>query len=152
MRLWLVAVGRGRSDPAGPLYEHYARRLSPPLTLREIVARKSIAPEKLAEEEGRLLLAAVPKDAVLVAFDPRGKAVSSEALAKAIGRWRDEGARDVAFAIGGADGLTQKVRQKAAMIISLGAMTWPHMLVRAMVAEQLYRAQTILAGHPYHRG
>jgi 23S rRNA (pseudouridine1915-N3)-methyltransferase len=152
MRLWLAAVGRGRTDPARGIFEHYAGRLTPPLTLREVVARKTAAPEKLVEEEGRLLLAAIPEGAVLVALDGKGKALSSEALAKQLGHWRDEGVRDVAFAIGGADGLSPKVRQKAAMILSLGPMTWPHMLVRAMLAEQLYRAQTILAGHPYHRG
>ena len=152
MRLWLAAVGRAGSDPARALFDHYAGRLSPPLTLREVVARKSVAPERLTEEEGRLLLAAAPKEAVLVALDEKGKALSSQAFARQIGAWRDEGAKDVAFLIGGADGLAPAVRRKAAFILSLGPMTWPHLLARALLAEQLYRAQMILAGHPYHRG
>ena len=151
MRLWLAAVGRGGSDPARAVFDHYSRRLSPPLTLREVVPRKNANPDRLTEEEGKLLLAAVPKGALLVALDERGQALSSQALARQLGAWRDEGFRDVAFVIGGPDGLAPGVRHKAALVLSLGPMTWPHLLVRAMLAEQLYRAQMILAGHPYHR-
>ncbi|HLF58958.1 MAG TPA: 23S rRNA (pseudouridine(1915)-N(3))-methyltransferase RlmH [Alphaproteobacteria bacterium] len=152
MRLWLAAVGRAGSDPARALFDHYSGRLSPPLTLREVVPRKNVAPERLAEEEGRLLLAAVPGGAVIVALDEKGKALSSQAFAGRMGAWRDDGVKDLAFLIGGADGLAAKVRHKAALTLSMGPMTWPHLLARAMLAEQLYRAQTILAGHPYHRG
>lgn len=151
MRLWLAAVGRAGSDPAGALFDHFAGRLKPPLTLREVVPRKSMSPDRLTEEEGRLLLAAAPKGAVIVALDERGRSLSSAELAQTLGRWRDEGVRDLAFLIGGADGHSPQVRNAARLILSLGAMTWPHLLVRAMLAEQLYRAQTILAGHPYHR-
>lgn len=152
MRLWLAAVGRAGADPARALFDTYAARLKPKITLREVVTRKTIPPERLTEEEGRLLLSAVPSGAVIVALDERGKTLSSTDLAKQLGRWRDDAVKDLAFLIGGADGHSPQVRNSARLVLSLGAMTWPHLLVRAMLAEQLYRAQTILAGHPYHRG
>jgi 23S rRNA (pseudouridine1915-N3)-methyltransferase len=86
-----------------------------------------------------------------VALDERGKALPSEAFAAKIGDWRDRGAGDLAFLIGGADGHGDAVRARADFLLAFGPMTWPHMLVRGMLAEQLYRAQQILAGHPYHR-
>jgi 23S rRNA (pseudouridine1915-N3)-methyltransferase len=87
-----------------------------------------------------------------VVLDERGKAEASAAFAARLGAWRDDGVRNVAFLIGGADGHDARVRKRADAILSFGAMTWPHLLVRAMLAEQLYRAHSILAGHPYHRG
>ena len=101
--------------------------------------------------EGEALLAAVPDGARIVALDERGKSQTSEAFAKRLGIWRDDGVRAVAFLIGGADGLDESLRKRADMVVSFGALTWPHMLVRALLAEQLYRAHTILTGHPYHR-
>ena len=94
---------------------------------------------------------AVPAGAALAILDPRGKDHSSEDLAALIGAWRDIGYGSAAFAIGGADGHAADIRQKALRTISFGRATWPHMLCRAMLAEQLYRASMILAGHPYHR-
>lgn len=152
MRFWLAAVGRAGSDPAQRLFEHYAARLATPITVHEVVPRRALAPERLAAEEGRLLLAAVPKGATIVALDEKGATLDSVALAAKIGAWRDEGVKDLAFLIGGADGLAAEVKKAAHFKLSLGPMTWPHLMVRAMLAEQLYRAQTILAGHPYHRG
>ncbi len=151
MRIWLAAVGRARSDPVGALFDHYAARLSWPLTVREVSLSRSLAPERLRAAEGERLLAAVPKGAVKVALDSQGVALSSEALADRLRAWRDGGASDLAFLIGGAGGLDPAVREAADLVLSLGPMTWPHILVRALLAEQLYRAQTILAGHPYHR-
>ena len=101
--------------------------------------------------EAELLLAAVPDDALLVALDERGKALTSAAFAERLQRWRIEGPKSLAFVIGGADGLPQPVVQRARFALSLGAMTWPHLLARILLLEQLYRAQQILAGHPYHR-
>jgi 23S rRNA (pseudouridine1915-N3)-methyltransferase len=97
-----------------------------------------------------LILGALPKDAVLIALDARGKNLSSADLADRLARWRDADA-SVAFVIGGADGLADSIADKAKLVLSLGAMTWPHLLVRGMLLEQLYRAQQILSGHPYHR-
>ncbi|MBP2295229.1 23S rRNA (pseudouridine(1915)-N(3))-methyltransferase RlmH [Azospirillum rugosum] len=151
MRLWLAAVGRSRTGPARDLYDEYAGRLSWPLTLREVEVKKRLPPDEMKRQEAELLLAAIPAGSIVVALDERGKSLSSEAFAGRIGAWRDQGAADIAFLIGGADGHGDAVRARADFLLALGLMTWPHMLVRGMLAEQLYRAQQILAGHPYHR-
>src|SRR5262249_21203597 len=101
--------------------------------------------------EAELILAARPRGAPLVALDEKGAGWSSRTLAERLAAWRDQGAAAIAFAIGGTDGLDDALRDRADAILSLGPMTWPHLLVRGMLLEQLYRAQQILAGHPYHR-
>ena len=101
--------------------------------------------------EAELILEALPPAATLVALDERGAAWSSREFADHLAVWRDRGVAELAFAIGGAEGLGAAVLDRAAAILSLGPMTWPHLLVRGMLLEQLYRAQQILAGHPYHR-
>jgi 23S rRNA (pseudouridine1915-N3)-methyltransferase len=98
-----------------------------------------------------LLLNALPARTPLMALDEHGSAWSSRTVADRIGAWRDRGVAELAFAIGGADGLDAAVLDRAEAVLSLGPMTWPHLLVRGMLLEQLYRAQQILAGHPYHR-
>jgi 23S rRNA (pseudouridine1915-N3)-methyltransferase len=119
--------------------------------LKEIEIKKELAVDVRRAREGEALLAAMPQGSRIVALDERGRSETSEAFASRLGRWRDDGVRTVGFLIGGADGLDEAVRKKADLVMSFGAPTWPHMLVRAMLAEQIYRAQTILAGHPYHR-
>ncbi|WP_029008667.1 23S rRNA (pseudouridine(1915)-N(3))-methyltransferase RlmH [Azospirillum halopraeferens] len=151
MRLWLAAVGRSRGGPARDLYAEYTGRLSWPLTLKEVEVKKRLPPDELKQREADLLLAAIPATATVVALDERGAALDSAAFARRLGGWRDGSAGDVAFLIGGADGHGEAVRRRADLLLSFGPMTWPHMLVRGMLAEQLYRAQQILAGHPYHR-
>lgn len=138
-----------RAGPEKALYETYAKRLPWPLALKEFAEPKGQANRPAREAE--LLLKATPERAVLIALDERGRAFSSEAFAQRVGAIRDSGAGDLAFLIGGADGLADAVRERAELLLSFGAMTWPHLLVRAMLAEQLYRASAILAGHPYHR-
>ena len=152
MRLYLAAVGRLKSGPHQALAQHYAERLTFPLTIREVEEKRPLPPGELKAREGALLLAAVPARATLVALDERGKQFASDAFAGRLAAWRDGGVADLAFLIGGAEGLADEVRQKAELVLSLGAMTWPHLLARGMLLEQLYRAQQILAGHPYHRG
>jgi 23S rRNA (pseudouridine1915-N3)-methyltransferase len=105
----------------------------------------------LRAREAELILAALAPGARLVALDERGLAWTSRDLADRLAQWRDQGTATLAFAIGGADGLGRAVIERADAVLSLGAMTWPHLLVRGMLLEQLYRAQQILAGHPYHR-
>lgn len=152
LRLHLIAVGRARKGPERALYEHFAGRLTAwPLALREIEPRGRIAPERLKAAEAEALLAAIPDGATLIALDETGKALASSDFAQRIADWRDDGVADLAFVIGGADGLDAAVRNRADLLLSFGRATWPHMLVRGMLAEQLYRAQQILAGHPYHR-
>ncbi len=155
MRMTLIAVGRSKSGPLREIYDHYAGRLGHgplgALALKEVEERRPLSPEELKRREAELLLGAAPKGARLVALDEAGKALSSAAFADLIGRWRDAGVRDLAFLIGGAEGLDHSVRDAAALTLSLGPMTWPHLLTRALLAEQLYRAQSILTGHPYHR-
>ncbi len=151
MRITLAAVGRDKPGPIRDLYQHYIRRLHWQFDLREVEERKPLPSAHLKRREAEMLLDAIPKRATLVALDERGKSLSSPEFAQMIGDWRDNSVQDVAFVIGGADGLDESLRSAATRSISFGRMTWPHMMVRALLAEQLYRAQSILAGHPYHR-
>ena len=123
----------------------------PPPAIVEVEERRSLPPEQLKLREGELILGALPAGVPFVALDERGTQWSSRALAERIAAWRDQGESQLVFAIGGADGLHRAVLDRADVILALGSMTWPHLLVRGMLLEQLYRAQQILAGHPYHR-
>jgi 23S rRNA (pseudouridine1915-N3)-methyltransferase len=151
VKLTIAAIGRAGRSPERDLYEHYASRIRWPLTLRELEEKKKLPPAQLMAREGELLLGAIPDKAVIVALDRRGKVLDSETFAGRLEHWRDEGVGEVAFLIGGADGHTEALLKRAALVLSFGAMTWPHQLARAMLAEQIYRAQQLLAGHPYHR-
>jgi 23S rRNA (pseudouridine1915-N3)-methyltransferase len=155
MRIALCAVGRLRAGPERVLIDDYTTRFNRvgralglgPLVEIEVEDRKNGG--KAAEAV--LLARAVPAGAVCVALDERGQQLSSPDFAARLADWRDKGRQDVAFLIGGADGLAPDLRERADVAISFGAMVWPHMLVRVMLAEQLYRAASILAGSPYHR-
>lgn len=156
MRIVIAAVGRVRAGPERELFDHYRSRLTrqvfSELRLKEVAERRSLPREAAVEQEGRLLLEAIPQGAAMVALDEAGRQMSSAELADFFARQRDAGARETAFVIGGADGLAPAVRDRARFLLSFGRATWPHLLVRALLAEQLYRVQTILTGHPYHRG
>lgn len=151
MKLMIAAIGRAGRGPERDLYEHYAGRIRWPLVLRELEEKRKLPPPQLMQREGELLLGAVPVGATLVALDRRGKVLDSEAFAARLGAWRDSSVSDLAFLIGGADGHTEQLLKKSALVLSFGAMTWPHLMARGMLAEQIYRAQQLLAGHPYHR-
>ena len=151
MRLAIVAVGRLRPGPERTLYEHYAGRIRWPLAVHEVEERRKLPTGRLIASEAELLRAACPTGAKIIALDGAGRTLSSEALAKRLGAWRDEAVGDVAWIIGGADGLDRSIAATADLVLSFGAVTWPHLLMRALIAEQIYRAQQILAGHPYHR-
>jgi 23S rRNA (pseudouridine1915-N3)-methyltransferase len=129
----------------------YAKRIVPPATILELEEKRPLPPVQLKSREAELILAALPAGARLVALDRTGMSWSSRELAERLAAWRDRGTGAVAFAIGGAEGLGAAVLDRADAVLSLGAMTWPHLLVRTMLLEQLYRAQQIQAGHPYHR-
>lgn len=151
MRITVLAVGRLRRGPVAALCEEYTGRLSWPLEIREVEARKRLEGPALKAHEAALLTDRIPANAILIALDERGRAIDSATLAKTLGGWRDEGRQDVCFIVGGADGLDPALRQRADLVLAFGPQTWPHQLVRVMLLEQIYRAERILAGHPYHR-
>lgn len=151
MRLTLIAVGRAKRGPELDLFNAYQKRLRSGLDLIEVEEKRPLGGAELMAREAELVADKIPDGAYLIALDERGKAMSSRIFAEKISALQDMG-RDVAFIIGGADGLDESLRAKADLLLGFGPQTWPHMLVRAMLAEQVYRAQSILAGHPYHRG
>lgn len=138
MLLHVIARGKIGRSPEADLVARYAKRIAWPVKLTE-----------LPETGGNLPEPQTPSRTVLL--DERGKQLGSEEFAALLGRWRDEGVREARFLIGAADGHSQAVRKSADLLLGFGAMTWPHLLARAMLAEQLWRATSILAGHPYHR-
>ena len=156
MRLTVVAVGRAKAGPARDLYELYRTRLSQryfgQVSLTEVEEPRNLAPLALKAREAKRLLAAVPAGGLIVALDETGRTMTSAAFAQWLAERRDDGVQDLAFLIGGAEGLAKEIVEKADLVLSLGAMTWPHLLVRGLLMEQLYRAQCIWSGHPYHRG
>ncbi|MBV8736076.1 MAG: 23S rRNA (pseudouridine(1915)-N(3))-methyltransferase RlmH [Alphaproteobacteria bacterium] len=151
MRLRILAIGRLRSGPLKDLQTFYAVRIIPPPAVIEFDVKQRLPPAMAKAREAELILKALPIETPLIALAERGTAWSSRELADRLGQWRDRGTAELAFAIGGAEGLAATVLDRAAAVLSLGPMTWPHLLVRGMLLEQLYRAQQILAGHPYHR-
>jgi 23S rRNA (pseudouridine1915-N3)-methyltransferase len=134
-----VARGRIGRGPEAELVDRYVRRISWPVRLSELPDRGGRMP-------------AVDPGTVIVALDEKGAQLGSTAFADRLGSWRDEGRREARFLIGAADGLDDATRAGADLLIAFGQATWPHLLARAMLAEQLWRATSILAGHPYHRG
>jgi 23S rRNA (pseudouridine1915-N3)-methyltransferase len=158
MKLGLICVGRLRAGPERELYARYAERIGAfrrlgleGLELKEIDESKAAAAAERASREGAALLAALPPESRLAAFDERGRATTSAAFAQFVAGERDRGRKALWFAIGGAEGLDENVRARAAAVFSFGAMTLPHQLARILAAEQVYRAMTILSGQPYHR-
>jgi 23S rRNA (pseudouridine1915-N3)-methyltransferase len=159
MRIAVHAVGRMKSGPDKELAERYFDRFSrtgPALGLEfsgvmEIAESRAQTAGERRREEAQRLQAQLDAGISLILLDERGKSLSSAEFAGKIGSMRDEGRRGLVIAIGGADGHEASLREQAALVLSFGAMTWPHQLVRIMLAEQLYRAATILSGHPYHR-
>lgn len=148
-----------KSGPERELANRYLERLAKsgaPLGLdyaglgEHAESRAAGVAERKRDEAARLV-APLPDKTVLIALDETGKALSSEEFAAELGRLRDEGIRDIALLIGGPDGLDPDLRSRARLVLSLGRMTWPHQIARMLLAEQIYRATTILAGHPYHR-
>lgn len=138
MLLHVIARGKIARSPEAELVARYEKRLTWPAKFTE-----------LPDSGGRVPDPQTPAKTVLL--DERGKDLSSEELARILGRWRDDGVRECRFLLGAADGHSEQERSGADLLLAFGKATWPHLLARAMLAEQLYRATTILAGHPYHR-
>jgi 23S rRNA (pseudouridine1915-N3)-methyltransferase len=159
MRLLILAVGQSRGTPEGALTEDYAGRSGvfgkrfgfTSVTVEEIGVSKLREARGRMEVEGEKLAARIPQGAHVILLDARGKGMTSDAFAEMLGAMRDAGARDLVFIIGGPDGLSLPASVKAGRSLAFGPQIWPHLLVRAMLSEQIYRALTILGGHPYHR-
>lgn len=159
MKILVVSVGRLKQGPERELAERYAARFTDmgrklgfqSLEIREIPeSRARDAASRIAEEAGAIK-ALLPDKSVVVTLDERGDSMDSVTFARQLGRWRDEQVTNNVFIIGGADGLSPELRRMASLSLAFGRATWPHQMVRVMLLEQIYRAATILAGHPYHR-
>ncbi|MBX3597850.1 MAG: 23S rRNA (pseudouridine(1915)-N(3))-methyltransferase RlmH [Rhizobiaceae bacterium] len=159
MKIGICAVGRMKAGPEKELAERYFDRFAkagPSLGLEysgivEIAESRAAGVDERRRDEALRLGAGFPAGSILVVLDERGKSISSESFAKRLADWRDSGHKHCALLIGGPDGHDESLRNDGSLLLSFGAMTWPHQLARIMLAEQLYRAATILSGHPYHR-
>jgi len=159
MRLWIYAIGHMRGTPEGMLVEDFcdrARKLGRNMgivavAVEELSVSKQRDVNTRMKDEAERLCARLPQGAHIVLLDARGKGMTSEDFAEMLGSLRDVGTKDLAFVIGGPDGLSPLPGKKAGRSLAFGPQTWPHLLARALLTEQIYRAVTILAGHPYHR-
>jgi 23S rRNA (pseudouridine1915-N3)-methyltransferase len=159
MRLVVISIGRLKQGPERELTERYRERFDDigrklgfrGLDIQEIPESRARDAATRMAEEAAVISQAIPAKSALVALDERGDNIDSAAFARHLGRWRDEQVPNTIFAIGGADGLSPELRRNAKLVLAFGSATWPHQMVRVMLLEQVYRAATILAGHPYHR-
>ncbi len=138
MKILIAAIGKARKDAKNDLYQDYIKRLPWKVECRQL-------------QKNQQLLAACAGYECIIALDESGENISSQEFAEKLGKWQQSGISSFVFLIGGADGLDDSIRKKAQLVWSFGRVTWPHMLVRALLAEQLYRAFSLLSGHPYHR-
>ena len=159
MRIMVVAVGRLKQGPERELADRYAARFDDAgrrqgfrgIEVREIAESRARDAATRIAEEAAAIAAIIPEKSVVVALDEHGDSIDSSTFARHLGRWRDEQVANNVFVIGGADGLSPELQRKAKLRMAFGRATWPHQLVRVLLLEQIYRAATILAGHPYHR-
>jgi 23S rRNA (pseudouridine1915-N3)-methyltransferase len=159
MRIIVIAVGRLKQGPERELAERYRERFDDAgrklgfrgIDIHELPESRARDTATRITEEAAAIAGAIPDKSVLVTLDERGQNVDSTTFAGLLGRWRDESVANAVFVIGGADGLSPELQRKAKLKVAFGAATWPHQMVRVLLLEQLYRAATILAGHPYHR-
>ena len=152
MRIKILAFGKMGRGPEKTLVDNYLHRLPWQAEITEFEIKKPARTAELRKaQEAEKLLAAIPPGAAIVVLDERGKALSSREFAGKIDTWAGEGISTTVFIIGGADGLDESIRKKAHLILGFGSLTWPHMLARVMLCEQIYRAWSIGTGHPYHR-
>jgi 23S rRNA (pseudouridine1915-N3)-methyltransferase len=150
LKIDIIAVGRLRKGPYFDLAQEYEKRIRRPLTIYEIESKiKNAAAAQ--KDEAKKIKHHLKNNAYIIALDERGESLKSTAFAQKINHLQNTGEQCLQFIIGGADGLTEDIKSQARMSLSLGKATWPHMLARVMLLEQLYRAQQIIAGHPYHR-
>ena len=159
MRLVVISIGRLKRGPERELSDRFRERFDDigrklgfrGLEIHEIPESRAGDAATRMREEAAAIFAAIPAKSVIVALDERGDNIDSAAFAGHLGRWRDQQVANTIFVIGGADGLSPELRRKAKLMMAFGSATWPHQMVRIMLLEQIYRAATILSGHPYHR-
>ncbi len=149
-RLDIIAVGRLKKGALHDLFQDYAKRIKWHLNLREVES-KHRDPVAVQADENRQILSTLDDNAFVIVLDEKGNGLRSLDFAKTLEQFQNTGETHIQFVIGGADGLTEDVRGRANMLLSFGQQTWPHMMARVMLIEQVYRAQQIMAGHPYHR-
>jgi 23S rRNA (pseudouridine1915-N3)-methyltransferase len=159
MRILVIAIGRLKQGPERDLAERYRERFDDigrrlgfrGLEIHEIPESRARDAATRVSEEAAAIAALIPDKSSIIALDERGETIDSATFARHLGRWRDESVPNAVFLIGGADGLSPDLRRKAKLGVAFGKATWPHQMVRVMLLEQVYRAATILSGHPYHR-
>ena len=160
MRIVVIAIGRLKQGPERELAERYRERFDDigrklgfrGLEIHEIPESRARDVAARMADEAAAISALIPDKSSIIALDERGETIDSATFARHLGRWRDESVPNAVFLIGGADGLSPELRRKVKLSVAFGKATWPHQMVRVMLLEQIYRAATILAGHPYHRG
>ena len=152
MQIVISAIGKlKKKTPEDELIQDYLKKTKWSVVIKEYEEKRALSVEQLKEAESSLLLESIPVGSKIIALDENGKTPSSREFATLIGKWIDEGVPAISFLIGGANGHAEKLKQKADYKLSFGRMTLPHMLARVVLAEQIYRAKTILDGHPYHK-
>jgi 23S rRNA (pseudouridine1915-N3)-methyltransferase len=150
MKITVLAIGKTK-EPDEVWGNEYLKRLRGQVTVKELTAPKGLPPLETQKAEAERLLKVLPSKAFVVLLDERGKDLTSRDFAAKMSAWQEQAVQDLVFIIGGADGVTDTVRAKANFVLGFGKLTWPHRMVRVMLLEQIYRAQQINAGHPYHR-
>ena len=152
MQIIVSAIGKlKKKTPEDELIQDYLKKTKWSVIVKEFEEKRSLSKDQLKEAESQLLLSSVPSGGKIIVLDENGKTPSSREFADLIGKWIDEGVPAISFLIGGANGHAQFLKEKADYKLSFGRMTLPHMLARVVLAEQIYRAKTILDGHPYHK-
>ena len=151
MHLTIIAVGRMKQGPESQQIETYLKRCPWPVKIIEVEEKRPIKGPERMSREGDLIMKVIPDNSHVIALDERGKSMRSTDFANMVRDQQDMGVANLVFLIGGADGYAASVKQRADRLLSLGTMTWPHMMARVMLTEQLYRASCILSGHPYHK-
>ena len=150
MKINIIAVGQAKKSKYCEFIDQYTKRIQWNVAIHECESKHK-TPQKNQQEEQEKILKHLDNKAVIIALDERGKTLKSLEFAQTLENFKNNGNNHIQFIIGGADGLTPAIRDKANLLLSFGKQTWPHMLARVMLLEQIYRAQQILAGHPYHR-
>ena len=152
MRITIIALGKAGRGPEQQMIDDYLRRLPWDASVKEFEIKKPARTAELRkEQEAEKIISAIPTGASVIVLDERGKHLSSRKLAEKIDNWQVMGSSNLAIIIGGADGLSETITKRADLLLAFGSLTWPHMLVRAMLSEQIYRVWSILHSHPYHR-